>query len=84
MLNFLTTIFAFIVCMKHIANTCPVASARNGTLTFHNQRQALGVYYETLCPDSKRFIHNQLPVIIRDFSDKVQINLVPFGAAHVK
>ena len=45
--------------------------------------QVIDVYYETLCPDSKRFLINQVPTILNEFGSKIKINLVPFGKANV-
>lgn len=43
----------------------------------------LDVYYETNCPDSMRFITNQLYPAYRDLKDIVSIHLIPFGKARV-
>jgi hypothetical protein len=55
-------------------------------------KQKLNVYFEALCPDSKRFLTYQLPVVINEFgrvvndlyeSDQIEINLIAFGKANV-
>jgi hypothetical protein len=58
----------------------------------HAYQQTLDVYFEALCPDSKRLLVNQVPTIITEFgkivngsyeSNQIKINLVPFGKANV-
>ncbi|XP_059055034.1 gamma-interferon-inducible lysosomal thiol reductase-like [Achroia grisella] len=39
----------------------------------------IAVYYESLCPDSKRFITSQLAPVWRDFRGAVKVKLVPYG-----
>ncbi|XP_052750762.1 GILT-like protein 1 isoform X2 [Galleria mellonella] len=39
----------------------------------------IAVYYESLCPDSKRFITTQLAPVWRDFRGVVKVKLVPYG-----
>ena len=43
------------------------------------------VYYETLCPDSKAFVSNQLQGIADHFYGKfrVDVKLIPYGKANV-
>lgn len=43
----------------------------------------LGVYFESLCPDSKRFFLDQLIPAYNDIGGIMQLNLVPFGHARV-
>lgn len=42
------------------------------------------VNYETLCPDSERFIVNQLPRAINIFRENLIVQLIPFGKASYK
>uniref|UniRef100_A0A1W7RAG1 Gamma-interferon-inducible lysosomal thiol reductase n=1 Tax=Hadrurus spadix TaxID=141984 RepID=A0A1W7RAG1_9SCOR len=42
----------------------------------------LAIYYECLCPDSKRFIRNQLWRTYQAIPDLMKIELVPYGKAH--
>ncbi|XP_074599995.1 gamma-interferon-inducible lysosomal thiol reductase-like [Brevipalpus obovatus] len=42
----------------------------------------LGVFYETLCPDSKNFIVKQLWPAYNSFGSHFDIDLVPFGNAN--
>lgn len=46
-------------------------------------RQAVEVYYESLCPNSKQFISEQLPKLASGFDQHVKINLIPYGKADV-
>lgn len=39
----------------------------------------ISCYYETLCPDSKKFIIHQLNKAYETFGDQITIELVPFG-----
>ncbi|KAJ8705426.1 hypothetical protein PYW08_012472 [Mythimna loreyi] len=39
----------------------------------------IAVYYESLCPDSKRFITQQLAPVWRDFRGVVKVKMVPYG-----
>ncbi|XP_050341414.1 GILT-like protein 3 [Bactrocera neohumeralis] len=46
-----------------------------------DQRLKVGVYYETLCPDSRAFIRNSLydAMIINDWLKYTELQLVPYG-----
>ncbi|XP_045782147.1 gamma-interferon-inducible lysosomal thiol reductase-like isoform X1 [Maniola jurtina] len=39
----------------------------------------IAVYYESLCPDSKKFITTQLAPVWREFRGLVKVKLVPYG-----
>lgn len=39
----------------------------------------LGVHFESLCPDSRRFVNQQLTPTFALLSDVLDIDLVPFG-----
>ncbi|KAI5634291.1 gamma interferon inducible lysosomal thiol reductase (GILT) domain-containing protein [Phthorimaea operculella] len=41
----------------------------------------IAVYYESLCPDSKKFITSQLAPVWRDLRGAVKVKLVPYGKA---
>lgn len=43
----------------------------------------IGVYYESKCPDSRRFINNQVTMVKEKFGNNVNIILFPFGKANV-
>ncbi len=55
------------------------------TLTTFDQTGAnkteIQVNYETLCPDSVRFITDHLDKAIKLFKDKIYVKLIPFGIA---
>ncbi|KAL4711241.1 hypothetical protein ACJJTC_019082 [Scirpophaga incertulas] len=44
-----------------------------------DEKVKIAVYYESLCPDSKRFITEQLAPVWRDFRGAVKVKLVPYG-----
>ena len=44
----------------------------------------VGVYYESLCPDSIRFIKNQLVPAYDTVKDHIRVTLVPYGKASHK
>lgn len=46
-------------------------------------RMTLDVYYESLCPDSRNFLVNQLAPNWKSLSSFVDLRLVPFGKATV-
>ena len=59
-----------------------------GFLATTNFSQANGimniaVYYESLCPDSQRFINNGLTEAFLNFKEITNIVLIPFGNANV-
>lgn len=41
----------------------------------------IAVYYESLCPDSKKFITTQLAPVWKDLRGAVKVKLVPYGKA---
>ena len=43
----------------------------------------LGVFYESLCPDSQRFILDQLKNAYSKLTDVIFLELVPYGNAKV-
>jgi interferon, gamma-inducible protein 30 len=45
----------------------------------------INVYYESLCPDSQKFINYRLKEALLTFkNDVMNIKLIPFGNANVK
>jgi len=55
------------------------APSENNSST--NDQVTVDVYYESLCPDSKRFITTQLYPSLQheDLSQRIKLNLYPFG-----
>ena len=45
---------------------------------------SLDIYYESLCPDSTRFIANQLGPMYEALGSDVDVNFNPYGFAKVK
>jgi interferon, gamma-inducible protein 30 len=43
----------------------------------------MDIYYESLCPDSVRFISQQLKPLYNDFKKHLDISLIPFGKSNV-
>lgn len=43
----------------------------------------IGIFYESLCPDSIRFIKYQLQPMYAEFEEFVDIDFVPFGKSRV-
>lgn len=46
-----------------------------------NERMTLDVYYESLCPDSRNFLVNQLEPNWKNMSPYTDLRLIPFGKA---
>ncbi|CAG2167806.1 unnamed protein product [Oppiella nova] len=53
------------------------------TIDSHHTNNRISVYYESICPDSRRFILNQLIPTYEKLSPYVDIDLIPFGNANV-
>ena len=51
--------------------------------TFADERVKIGVYYESLCPESAFFINNQLSRAYDEILDIMDLKLIPFGKANV-
>lgn len=49
----------------------------------NDNKVKLGVFFESLCPDSRRFFASELEPSIRDIKDLIELDLVPFGKARV-
>ena len=45
---------------------------------------SLDIYYESLCPDSTRFISHQLGPMYEALGSDVNVNFNPYGFAEVK
>ncbi|XP_026333635.1 GILT-like protein 1 [Hyposmocoma kahamanoa] len=56
------------------------AMAKGGRRAEDNKVK-VAVYYESLCPDSKKFIVEQLAPVWRDFRGAIKVKLVPYGKA---
>lgn len=48
-----------------------------------NQKVKIGVYYESLCPDSRRFFLRQLMPVYKEIGSIFEPELVPFGHARI-
>uniref|UniRef100_S4PCB2 Lysosomal thiol reductase IP30 isoform 2 n=1 Tax=Pararge aegeria TaxID=116150 RepID=S4PCB2_9NEOP len=66
--------------MKSLAVLCFVALLC-GALAKNKRddKVKIAVYYESLCPDSKKFITSQLAPVWRDLRGGVKVKLVPYG-----
>merc|ERR1712212_446247 len=62
--------------MMTIARTLILVLAPSSLLALQ-----MDLYYESLCPDSTRFISNQIPEMWAALSQEVSINFVPYGFA---
>lgn len=69
--------FFIIICLTKSLNTNQVQSKES------LEKLNIAVYYESKCPDSKRFINNQITKAIDYFPSLLNIILVPFGKANV-
>jgi hypothetical protein len=49
----------------------------------HHTTNRVAVYYESICPDSRKFILNQLIPTYDKLSQYMDIDLIPFGNANV-
>lgn len=52
-------------------------------MTVRMDKVKLDVHYETLCPDSIRFMLHQLILNYETIASMVQLNLIPFGKAEI-
>lgn len=48
-----------------------------------NQKVKIGIYYESLCPDSRRFFVKQLLPVYKEIASIIEPTLVPFGHARI-
>ncbi|KAF9420772.1 hypothetical protein HW555_003120 [Spodoptera exigua] len=68
MLRLSLLVIVFIVALKQVTSDAP-------------QKVIVTIYYESLCPDSKRFILNQLEPSIHTLENYITLEFVPFGKA---
>lgn len=61
----------------------PQAEAATATSSSFDPKVKLGVYMESLCPDSRRFFLDQLVPTHRQIGQALELKLVPFGHARV-
>ncbi|GIY75851.1 GILT-like protein 1 [Caerostris extrusa] len=66
---------------RYPGNVPNAGTVRVFTSAAKGDKVNLDVYYETNCPDSMRFIVNQLSPTFRDLEDIVDVRLIPFGKA---
>lgn len=82
----LTLLFA-VVSVSHFGPVQPQSAKVNSIFSIHfapikiaiSLQFPIQVYYESLCPDSVRFIKNQLYPSYRSLKDYVDVLFVPFG-----
>ncbi len=72
-----TILFLGIVICFSLKINLNAAQANSNALNIH-------VYYESLCPDSRRFIINGVNEAYLNFKDIANIILIPFGKANVR
>ncbi len=68
------------VCASMILLTILVVNLSNFSSTKADKTE-IQVNYEALCPDSVRFINNHLDKAIKQFKEKINVRLIPFGIA---
>ncbi|CAG9106553.1 unnamed protein product [Plutella xylostella] len=66
----------FVVCVAALVCGALAKNKKND-----ESKVKIAVYYESLCPDSKKFITSQLAPVWRDFRGGVKVKLVPYGKA---
>lgn len=66
-------------------DTMPAVTGQRLTIVLSSLHQVpVAVYYESLCPDSAKFITDQLyPALKSELRDLVEITFVPFGKSQV-
>lgn len=47
--------------------------------SYAQSKVAVSVYYESLCPDSAKFINEQLYPVAKQFKDNIDLKFVPYG-----
>lgn len=76
---------AVLICVASLAASPTVDGLRLRARSAQDKeaRVTLGVFYESRCPDSKRFFLKQLVPAYKDIGNITKLQLVPFGHARV-
>jgi hypothetical protein len=78
----LLTINICITCMSKVKNRFLVIMPLHN-FAFYNEQVKMDVYLESLCPDSIRFISQQLYPLYNEFKDNLEITFIPHGKSSV-
>lgn len=62
----------------------PRTQTTNGSTRNDPAKIIVSVYYEALCPDSRRFFVDQLLPAYELIPDSIELDLVPYGKANTK
>jgi len=74
------SILAFILCLQFHPSLTKISSSKKG----QEDLLTIQVYYESLCPDSKNFIVQQLYPTYQKLGKYLRIDFKPFGNAEFK
>lgn len=85
-LHFLSIPFALLITNCLISVTWPVLLCLKTILFYCPSLQVptqISIYYETLCPDSRRFFLHQLAPTYEKLNRFMDVELIPYGHANV-
>ena len=75
-LNLAVSAFSIILALSNLFQCVSTQTPSSYTLN-------IGVYYESLCPDSRNFINSQISKVFKKYQQFTNITLVPYGKANV-